>query len=122
MIFNAKERLKGISLRVDLMNRFGESDYFKRCEDCPHRVCLQGIAADEYSRSYRSNYAFHSTKNVGKNLCRTAARAYLELLTEDQFENLMRIQEFDDMETYIAARVIKTFSETGSVILEGKIR
>ena len=124
MIFNAKEKLDGLSRRVDLMNRVGESEFFKRCEDCPYRICLQGIAADECSDDdikYMNN-KFELELDRSSLSCWSLARAYLSLLNNHQFDKLMKIQERDDMETYIAARIIKTFIETGCVILEGKVR
>ena len=118
MIFSAKDRLRGISLRVGQMRADGESRYFRKCGDCPYETCVQGVIADEYSRTCRYRYDILAEGAVDKELCSLAAREYLGELTDDQFENLMRAQTLKDTSQLYIAGIIKDFAHTGVVILE----
>ena len=118
MIFSPKDKMRGLSKRVMLMNSDGESSFFKKCKDCTHDVCLLGIAADEHSKLNRSVYRSIPEDFFGKRRCFTAARNYFSGLSDDQFMYLMSIQEIDDIEAYEVAKLVKQFSETGVVLIE----
>ena len=119
MIFSPQDKLKGISKRLGEFNDDGQSDYFSKCEDCPNKVCVQGLIADEYSYWNKERCESLAENHSGQELCYSKAREYLNGLTIDQFKNLLRVQTLDAKPLNIAWK-IRVFSETGCMILEDK--